>query len=212
MTATRSATGQQTTLLITCGAIAREITAVLERNALDFLKVECLPAHLHNTPEQIPQAVRSKIRKSRDQFQHIVVLYGDCGTGGKLDRVLKEEDVERIAGAHCYELFAGHQTFTDIMDTEIGSFFLTDFLAQHFDRLVWKGLGLDKNPGLVKIYFANYTRLLYLAQSDNPQTHRKARQAAEKLGLRFEAIRTGYGCYETFLTSIQAASPQQRGR
>jgi len=202
MTATPFADAKHQTLLITCGAIAREIVAILSQNALDSLKVECLPAHLHNTPQQIPEAVRAKIQQSRDKFQRIIVLYADCGTGGKLDEVLEQEGVERIAGAHCYEVFAGHQAFTDIMDTEVGTFFLTDFLAQHFDRLVWKGLGLDKNPRLVNLYFANYTRLLYLAQSDNPQTRQQAEQAAEKLGLRFEIRRTGYGGYETFLTSI----------
>ncbi|MCP4285403.1 MAG: DUF1638 domain-containing protein [Gammaproteobacteria bacterium] len=202
MTVTSSAGAQHRTLLITCGAIAREIVTILKQNALESLKVECLPAHLHNTPQQIPQAVRAKIRQSREKFERIIVLYADCGTGGKLDAVLEEEGVERIAGAHCYELFAGHDAFADIMDTEVGTFFLTDFLAQHFDRLVWKGLGLDKNPRLVRAYFANYTRLLYLAQSDNPKTRRKAEHAAEKLGLRFEIRHTGYGCYETFLSSI----------
>ena len=203
MTAITSATALHTTLLITCGAIAREIIAILSQNALDFMKVECLPAHLHNTPQLIPEAVRSKIQQSRDKFQRIIVLYADCGTGGKLDEVLEQEGVERIAGVHCYEVFAGHQAFTDIMDTEVGTFFLTDFLAQHFDRLVWKGLGLDKNPRLVKLYFANYTRLLYLAQSDNPKIRQKAEQAAKKLGLRFEIRRTGYGGYETFLASLR---------
>ncbi len=202
MIATLSADAKHQTLLITCGAIAREIVAILSQNALDFMKVECLPAHLHNTPQLIPEAVRSKIQQSRDKFQRIIVLYADCGTGGKLDEVLEQEGVERIAGVHCYEVFAGHQAFTDIMDTEVGTFFLTDFLAQHFDRLVWQGLGLDKSPRLVKLYFANYTRLLYLAQSDNPKICRKAEQAAEKLGLRFEIRRTGYGGYENFLTSI----------
>jgi len=207
-----AASGQQTTLLITCGAIAREIIAVLKKNGLDFMKGGCLPAHLHNTPQQIPEAIRNKIRKSRDKFQNITVLYGDCGTGGKIDAVLAEEGVERITGAHCYEVFAGHQAFADIMDTEVGTFFLTDFLAQHFDRLVWRGLGFDKNPRLVKLYFANYTRLLYLAQSDNLQIHQKAQNAAEKLGLRFEIYRTGYGCYETFLATIPNTSAQKQTR
>ncbi|MCP4392620.1 MAG: DUF1638 domain-containing protein [Gammaproteobacteria bacterium] len=196
------ASAKTKTLLITCGAIAREIVAILKQNALESLKVECLPAHLHNTPQQIPEAVRTKIRQSRDKFQRIIVLYADCGTGGKLDAVLEEEGVERIAGAHCYELFTGSESFAEIMDTEVGTFFLTDFLAQHFERLVWKGLGLDKNPRLVRAYFSNYTRLLYLAQSDNPENRRKAEQAAEKLGLRFEIRHTGYGGYEDFLTSI----------
>ncbi|HCX87965.1 MAG TPA: hypothetical protein DG761_08055 [Gammaproteobacteria bacterium] len=195
--------GRHTTLLITCGAIAREITAILNQNALDFMKVECLPAHLHNTPQQIPEAVCNKIRRSRDRFQRIIVLYADCGTGGKLDAVLDEEGVERIPGAHCYELFAGHDDFADIMDADGGTFFLTDFLARHFERLVWQGLGLDKNPKLSRIYFSNYTRLLYLAQSDDPKIRRKAEQAAEKLGLRFEIRHTGYGGYEAFLTSLK---------
>ncbi len=190
------------TLLITCGALAKEMLAILKHNNLHSMKVECLPAHLHNTPQLIPEAVRGKIQQYRDKFQHIIVLYADCGTGGQLDKVLQDEGVERIAGAHCYELFAGHQAFTDIVDAEVGTFFLTDFLAQHFDRLVWKGLGLDKNPRLVKIYFGNYTRLLYLAQSENPKARQNAEQAAEKLGLRFEIRHTGYGGYETFLTSI----------
>ncbi len=202
MTSISSETGQHTTLLITCGAIAREVVAILKINALDFMKVECLPAYLHNTPHEIPQAVCTKIQQSRDKFERIIVLYADCGTGGKLDAVLEEEGVERIAGAHCYELFAGHDAFADIVDTEVGTFFLTDFLAQHFDRLVWKGLGLDKNPRLVRAYFANYTRLLYLAQSDNPKFRRKAEQAADKLRLRFEIRHTGYGYYKTFLSSI----------
>ncbi len=194
---------QPRTLLITCGAIAREIVAILKQNKLDFMTVECLPAHLHNTPMQIPEAVRTKIHQSRDKFENIVVMYSDCGTGGKLDAVLEEERVERIAGAHCYEIFTGHDAFAKIMEKEIGSFFLTDFLAQHFERLVWKGMGLDKNPRLVEIYFANYTRLLYLAQTDNPENRQKAEQAAEKLGLRFEICRTGYGGFETFLASLK---------
>ncbi len=190
------------TLLITCGALAKEMLAILKHNNLENMKVECLPAHLHNTPQLIPEAVRGKIHQYRGEYERIIVLYADCGTGGQLDKVLEEEGVERIGGTHCYELFAGHQAFADIVDVELGTFFLTDFLALHFDRLVWQGLGLDKNPRLVEIYFANYTRLLYLAQSDNPVALQNAEQAAEKLGLKFEVQHTGYGRYETFLTSI----------
>jgi hypothetical protein len=188
-----------TTLLIACGATATEIIGILEHNNLDFMKVECLPAHLHNTPQKITDAVREKIYESREHFDDILVLYGDCGTGGQLDAMLVEEKVERIPGAHCYELFTGYDQFADIMDSEPGSFFLTDFLAQHFDRLVWQGLGMDKNPKLISLYFANYTRLLYLAQGENPKIEKMAEQAARKLNLRFEVRRTGYGKYEDFL-------------
>lgn len=139
MSTTTSTSGQQTTLLITCGAIAGEILAILKQNALSFMKVECLPAHLHNTPQQIPEAVRAKIRQSRDKFQHLFVLYADCGTGGKLDAVLEEEGVKRIPGAHCYELFAGHDAFADIMNTEVGSFSLPTFWPSTLTA--WSGKG-----------------------------------------------------------------------
>jgi len=129
------------TLLICCGAIAREIVTVVEHNGWDSLHVQCLPAHLHGTPRKIPEAVREKIHASRDRFDDILVLYSDCGTGGQLDKVLREEGVERIGGAHCYEMLAGRKAFSKIMEDEPGSFFLTGFLARNFERLVMKGLG-----------------------------------------------------------------------
>ena len=181
------------TLVIACGALAREIVALRELNGWSHLAVQCLPANLHNRPEKIPEAVRAKIRANREQFAHIFVAYGDCGTGGLLDAVLAEEQVERIAGAHCYEFFAGTAAFEALAEEEIGSFYLTDFLLRHFDRLIISGLGIDKHPQLMPVYFGNYKRLVYLAQVPDAAAEALGRQAAERLGLQYEYRVTGYG-------------------
>jgi hypothetical protein len=132
-------------------------------------------------------------------------LYGDCGTGGELDRVLAEEGVARIAGAHCYEFFAGAADFGAMMEAEPGTFFLTDFLVRHFDRLVIEGLGLDRFPQLRDDYFGHYRRVVYLAQFDNAALTARAQDAAERLGLDFERRLTGIGGLESFLA--QAGQP-----
>jgi hypothetical protein len=184
-------TAQPRTLVIACGALARELVAVIEASRLDALEVTCLPAILHNRPQEIPGAVRRKIRANRDRFDTILCLYGDCGTGGMLDAVLAEEGVERIEGAHCYEFYMGTPDFTALADEEPGTFFLTDYLVRHFDRLIVKGLGLDRYPELRNDYFGNYTRVVHLAQFDDPAMTAKARLAADRLGLAFERRFTG---------------------
>ena len=194
---------QHQILLICCGAIAREIVAVIRRNGWDHMHIQCLPASVHNHPETIPEAVRAKIRAGRERFADILVLFSDCGTGGMLDKVLDEEGVERISGTHCYEVFAGADRFAGLMDEEPGTFFLTDFLARHFDRLVVRGLGLDRRPELRDRYFAHYTRLVYLAQTDNAEITARAKRAAETLALEFETRFVGFGGYEQFLAAHQ---------
>jgi hypothetical protein len=187
------------TLVIACGALARELLAVKAANRLDALDVTCLPAILHNRPEQIAPAVRRKIRGARGRYARILCLYGDCGTGGALDAMLAEEGVERIAGAHCYAFYAGLHAFDALMAEEIGSFFLTDYLARHFDRLVWAGLGLDRHPELRDAYFQHYTRVVYLAQSEDAGVAAKARAAAGRLQLPLVTRPTGYGLLPAFL-------------
>ncbi len=180
-------------LLIACGALAHEVMAVLRLNGLQGVEVQCLPAKLHNAPQHIPEAVRAKIREERPHFERIFVLYGDCGTGGLLNAVLAEEGVERIAGAHCYEFFATTPAFNDMAEAEPATFYLTDFLVRHFDRLVWKGLGIDRHPELLPLYFGTYRRLVSIAQTDSPALRAKAKHAAERLGLAYEYRFTGYG-------------------
>ena len=182
--------GSRRVLVIACGALARELVA-LRNGPMRHIDVTCLPAELHNRPERIPERMRSKIRAHRDEYDEIFCAYGDCGTGGLLDAVLAEEGVRRIAGAHCYAFFAGEVEFDALMDAEPGTFFLTDFLARHFDRLVIAGLGLDRWPELRDDYFRHYRRLVYLAQTDDSALDAAAQAAAVRLGLTFERRYTG---------------------
>lgn len=191
-------------LIIACGALAREIVALVRANRWQHMTVQCLPAEWHNTPDKIPDGVRDKIRAARGRFARIFVAYADCGTGGQLDQVLKEEGVERIPGAHCYEFFAGAKTFAELSDAEPGTFYLTDFLAQHFDRLIYRGLGLDRHPQLMSDYFGNYQKLVYLAQIEEPRLVAKAREAAKYLGLEFEYRFSGYGDLTRALADLNA--------
>jgi len=181
------------TLVIACGALAHEITALIKNNNWSHLKVQCLPADLHNTPQKIPDAVRQKIQLGRAQFKHIFVAYADCGTGGLLDKVLQEEKIERLPGAHCYATYAGQQDFEAMAEEELGTFYLTDFLARHFERLIMHGMGLNKHPELLPLMFGNYTRLVYLAQRPTPELQVRAEAAAASLGLHYIYRNTGYG-------------------
>jgi hypothetical protein len=190
-------------LVIACGALAREVLA-LNLGAIDLT---CLPASLHNRPERIPEAMRAKIRANRAAYDEILCLYGDCGTGGALDRVLAEEGVTRIEGAHCYAFFAGEDAFAALAEEEPGTFYLTDFLARHFDALVIKGLGLDRFPQLRDDYFGNYRRVVHLAQFDDPETTAKAKAAADRLGLAFERRFTGLAGLHAFLDQAGQEKP-----
>jgi hypothetical protein len=181
----------QTALVIACGALAKEIVALNKANGWDHLKIQCLPAELHNRPENIPAAVRKEIEKNRATYENIFVAYADCGTGGALDKVLAEFGIERLPGAHCYEFFAGSSVFEQLADEEPGTFYLTDFLTRHFDRLVKKGLGLDKHPELMEAYFGNYQRLVYLSQSTSQELEIAARAHADFLGLEYMHRHTG---------------------
>ena len=194
-----------TTLVIACGALAREMLAVAEQQGLANLAVTCLPAIWHNRPEKIPEGVRGKIREAKGKYERIFVAYGDCGTGGELDRVLAEEGVERIEGPHCYQFFAGTAAFEAMMEAEPGSFFLTDYLARHFERLMIEGLGLDKHPELRDDYFGNYRKLVYLAQTEDADLTQRAVAAAKRLGLAFERRSTGYGELEGFMRRAAGA-------
>ncbi len=192
-------------LVIGCGALARELLDIVESNHLDNVRVECLPAILHNTPDKIAPAVRERLEKAQG-YDKVFVAYADCGTGGHLDTVIEEFGAERLDGAHCYQFFAGQSEFEKIQEAEIGTLYLTDYLARHFDRFVWQGLGLDRYPQLLEDYFGNYTRVMYLAQTDNPERTEQAQEAADRLGLKFERRFVGYGEMEPALVAISRTS------
>ena len=160
------------TLIIACGALAREIAALRRANDWSAIDVRCLPAELHNRPERIAPAVQAEIRAQRAHYAQIFVAYADCGTGGALDAVLKAEGVERLPGAHCYEFFATPAVFAALAEAEPGTFYLTDFLLKNFERFVIRGLGIDRHPELKDEYFRNYRRLVYLAQAARAGKHR----------------------------------------
>ena len=193
MTASRTATPPSRTLIVGCGALARELAA-LTRD-LPGVDVTCLPPLLHNRPDRIPEAVRAKVRVARasGRYDRVFVAYADCGTGGLLDAALAGEGVERLPGAHCYEFYAGSAEFARLADEEPGTFWLTDFLVRAFDPLVFRGLGIDRYPELLPVYFGNYRRVVYLSQTDDAALVDAAREAAGRLGLAFEHRHTGYG-------------------
>ncbi len=190
------------TLILACGALAREILAVIDANRLDHLDLHCLPAKLHNQPQHIPEAVSRAIREARSQYSRIFVAYADCGTGGRLDAVLVEEGVERLPGAHCYAFFSGVEAFAERGERDMRAFFLTDFLVRQFDALIIEGLGLDRHPELRDSYFGNYEKVVYLAQTNDPALVANARLAAQRLGLAFEHRVTGYGDLAVALKSM----------
>ncbi len=194
-------------LVIGCGALARELLA-LTRD-LPGVKVICIDARLHMRPERIGDAVAARIRRARRDYgpdTRIFVAYADCGTGGTLDAVLANEGVDRIEGAHCYEFYAGAATFAAMQDDEPGTFYLTDFLARQFETLILTGLGLDRHPELRDAYFGNYTRLVFLAQTDDPALTDKAEAASVTLGLAFERRWTGFGELAVSIRSAAGAA------
>ncbi|MCV6611252.1 MAG: DUF1638 domain-containing protein [Amphritea sp.] len=193
MPATNETVADASAVVITCSALYRDITNLCRANGWSHLDVQCITAELHNRPEKITGAVKELIDAAKQKQQDVFVAYGDCGTGGQLDTLLEAEGVDRIPGAHCYEFFSGADRFAEFSEAEIGTFYLTDFLVRHFDRLVIRGLGIDKRPELESMYFGHYRKLLYIAQSHDPDLVERAKAAAERLGVEYEYFYGGSG-------------------
>jgi len=201
---------------LACGALARELLAVFAANDLSNVTLECLPGEYHMRPERIVPALRQRLAAIGrfgddepgdpaaifEEYDRILIGYGDCGTGGQLDEFCADYGLERLPGDHCYQFFAGHERFLELHDDEPGTFYLTDYLAKHFDLFVTKALGLDRHPELAEMYFGNYRRLIYLRQTDDERIVTKAREAAELLGLEFRMIDTGYGELEQSVVKV----------
>jgi hypothetical protein len=187
--------------VIACAALTRELRTVLAPFG-DAIVVQYLPSPLHNRPEQIPAAVEAVLDDHGHLYDHVVVAYGDCGTGGLLDAVLERRGVARLPGSHCYEFFTGSEAFTELHETELGTFFLTDYLVKHFDALVIAGLGIDRHPELRNMYFGNYVRVVLLAQSEDPALLQLGKAAADQLGLAFEFRLTGLEPFRSVVTAL----------
>lgn len=196
--------------ILACGALANELVALKKLNNWAFFNIVCLPAHYHQTPQKIPAAVDAAIQKIRLQNNdEILVAYGDCGTGGQLDTVLEKHGVSRLPGAHCYEFFAGSGLFHQLHEAELGTFYLTDFLVTHFQTYVWRALGLDRKPELLEMYFGNYKKLMYLAQTESPQLQIQAKQHALSLGLEYDYRFTEYGEFGSEIAqAMQVEAPR----
>ena len=194
--------GTGRTLLLACGALAREILDLIALNRWTHLDLHCLPAILHNSPERIPAAVEAAVAAHRGRYDDIFVVYADCGTGGLLSQKCKELGVEMLQGPHCYSFFEGNAVFAKHAEDEITTFYLTDFLVRQFDAFVIRPLGLDRHPQLRDTYFVHYEKLVYQAQTDDPALTDKARKAADRLGLAFERRFTGYGDLATALSAL----------
>lgn len=186
-------------LVLACAALVTELRAVLGASGIDDrVELDLLPAPLHNTPDRIVAAIEARLADV-DTARPVVLGYADCGTGGGLDAFIarSERPITRLPGAHCYEFFAGADRFAALHDAEPGTFYLTDFLAKHFDALVWHGMGLDRHPTMRDFLFGNYRRVVLLAQSGEPSVVERGRAAAERLGLDFELVLTGLAPFES---------------
>ncbi len=186
-------------LIIGCGAIAHEVREIIELNNWDNVRLQCLNADLHNTPKILPKKIKEAIDTNLNDYSKIFLAYADCGTGGLIDLILKDYDIERLDGAHCYEFYSGSSVFKELSEKEIGTFYLTDFLVKNFDRLVIDGLGIQKYPALKEDYFKNYKNVVYLAQKQDNVLESKARECADYLNLEFSTLFTGLNNLENQL-------------
>lgn len=194
-------------LVIACGMIAREILAVRDKLGFHHLELTCLPAEYHYYPDRIPPALDKAIAQAKEQgYRNIFVGYADCGTGGHIDRVCEQHGVERIAGPHCFAFYQGLDAFANVEEDDMLSFYMTDFLCRHFEAFFLKPLGLDRYPELIQDFFGNYEKLIYLAQTDDPELEKVAKDAARMLDLQYERRFTGYGDLHDVLKSAAEAT------
>lgn len=196
-------TEKRPVLLIACGALAHEVMAILKLNKLESrIEVQCVPAQIHYSPEKIPLRIKELIDKNRDHYEKIFIGFADCGTGGMLDKLLEQENVERIPGAHCYEFFSTGTVFNKIHNDDPTIFYLSDFMVKYFDHFVIDVLGLKRFPELRDMYFTNYTKVLYIAQKKDPKLFEKAKECAAYLELDFDYLYTGYGELEVKINAL----------
>jgi len=193
-------------LVLACGALAREVGAIVDANGWEHVDVRHLPAELHATPRRIPQALEEALEDASGRYERVFVAYADCGTTGGIDEVCGRYGATRLAGAHCYAVYAGLAEWDALQEEEAGTFYLTDFFVRNFDSFVGRPLGLDRYPELIGDILGNYRRVVYLAQTDDPALYERAEECAASLGLAFECRRTGYGRLAPSLSTFAAVA------
>jgi len=205
-------TAAHKTLIVACGALAKEILN-LQKQFGQSAELQCLPAGFHNRPDKIVPNLKAILDRRARDFDRVLIGYGDCGTGGALDRLLENYDnAVRLPGAHCYAFYAGLQNFDAMMEEELGTFFLTDYLARHFETLIIKGMGIDRFPELKDIYFEHYKKLTFLAQTHDSGLKVKAQEAALRLGLSFEYRPVGFGGLASAISFLDVPPAKMRVR
>ncbi len=192
-------------LILACGALAREIRDIARLHEFDNVTLECLPASLHNRPTELPDAVRARLENESRPFDRILLGYADCGTAGQLADICAEAGIAMLPGAHCYQFYAGGREFLDMHKDDPTAFYLTDFLVKHFERIIMDGLGIDSHPELRDAYFGNYTKLIYLAQTDDPSLDERARAAADRISLSYERVATAYGDLQPAVAAVASS-------
>jgi hypothetical protein len=191
--------------LLICGALGKEVKTIVDQHRWD-VDIFGVPAMHHFYPKKIVEAVDRRLAELSATYAKVVVVYGDCGTSGSLEPVLKRYGALRLAGPHCYEMFAGAAEFERLTEEQPATFFLTDWLVRNFERAVVRGLGLDRYPDLKPVYFCNYTDCLYLAQFPTDALRQKALDIAAYLELPLDVRVVGLGELETRLAALVEAA------
>jgi hypothetical protein len=158
---------------------------------------------LHNRPDHIPhEAARALSSLPLASGDPAVVAYADCGTYGKLDELCSQQGIRRLPGLHCYDIYAGPDTISELFHMEPGTYLLTDYLVRTFERTVLASLGLDRYPELWQDYFGNYTRVVWLAQEPTSELAAEAERIAGMFGLPLTTISTGLARLEAALAAV----------
>ncbi len=198
--------GRPETAFVVCSALGKEVKNIIARHQwdADFIPLD---SRYHLYPKQIEIAVEEKLNDTDDQYRRRVVVYGHCGAHN-LDAILAaHEGAVRPVGPHCYEMY-GADDFRAAVKEVPGTYILTDYLVQVWDKLIVRGLKLDKHPKLIKVMFAHYKRMIYYSQERDQSLVEHAGRIADSLGLDLEVRHVGYGDLERRLVAIMENRPQ----
>lgn len=195
------------TLFICCSALSKDVKNIIKKYQwqAEFIPID---SRHHLYPVKIEQAVKQTLVQTDGKYKKRVVVYGHCGAQ-KLDAILAEhEGAVRPVGPHCYEMYGGDDFRKSVKEVP-GTYILTDYLIQVWDKLIVRGLKLDKHPKLTKLMFGHYRRMIYYSQEQgNEKLMKKAEAIADSLGLKLEIRHAGYGELERRLLAIMEDRPQ----
>lgn len=194
------------TLFITCSALGKEVRTIIRKHKWDAEYVP-VDSRYHLYPVKIEEAVKEKLLETDGLYKRRVIVYGQCGAHN-LDCIIADhEGAVRPVGPHCYEMFGGEDFRKSVKEVP-GTYILTDYLIQAWDKLIIRGLKLDQHPQLKPLMFAHYKRMIYYSQEENEKLVEKAQAIAHDLGLELIVKHVAYGALETRLVAIMEDRPQ----